>query len=100
MIRRSAARRRAFTLMELILALTIGMVLLVGLYLALDVHLNATHAGRQQVEQATTARQVLKRISNDISNHLALVPVPPNATTTSTKSTSSAGAMTPTTTTP
>src|SRR5262249_20005289 len=103
MMRRSASRRRAFTLMELILALTIGMLLLVGLYLALDVHLMATNAGREQVEQATVARQVLKRISNDITNNLALVPVPPNATSTSSKNSSTAnttGAMTTTTVTP
>src|SRR5207244_13571460 len=94
MVRRTAARRRAFTLLELILALTIGMILLIGLYLALDVFLNATNAGRQQIEQATLARQVLKPITNDINNNLPLVPMPPNATSTSTKTTNAAAATT------
>ena len=97
MLRRTAARRRAFTLLELILALTIGMILLIGLYLALDVFLNATNAGRQQIEQATLARQVLKTITNDINNNLPLVPVPPNATSTSTKTTNANAAAATTT---
>ena len=36
----------AYTLLEMILALSIGMLLLFGLYASLEVYLNATKAGR------------------------------------------------------
>jgi hypothetical protein len=74
---RQSQRRGAFTLLEVVLAMAIGMLLLVGLYVALDIQLDNTDAGRVVVHQTKVARGVLTRISNDIS--LNLGPVNPSS---------------------
>jgi prepilin-type N-terminal cleavage/methylation domain-containing protein len=73
------ARRAAFTLLEMVLALAIGVLLLTGLYFALDLHLKATTSGRSQVDQAQVARSVLKNIQTDFKDHLATLDAYPSA---------------------
>jgi len=101
---RKPDRRAAFTLLEMMLAMAIGVLLLIGLYVALNVHLNATDAGRVQVDQAQVYRNVLKMFTTDIQNHLATLDAYPSASTSSsstsgTTGTSAAGTGTTATTT-
>ena len=86
--------RAAFTLLEMMLALAIGVLLMSGLYFALDMHLAATTAGRREVDQAQVARNVLKNIQQDIKDHLATLDVYPAPTSSSSSSTSGTMATT------
>jgi prepilin-type N-terminal cleavage/methylation domain-containing protein len=67
-------RRRAFTLLEIVLALSIGVLLMTAVYFALDIYLQATKAGRTQIDQSSVARAVIKRISSDVTVNLATLP--------------------------
>jgi hypothetical protein len=69
-LRTSHARRRAYTLLEVLLAAAIGVLLLGALYVALDIHLRHAQIGRDVVEQSTLARFLLARISSDITPSL------------------------------
>jgi hypothetical protein len=86
----STARRRAYTLLEVLLASAIGVMLLGALYVAFDVQLRQTRTGRALVESSEVARNLLIRIDNDVA--LSLAPVPSQTTSTP----SSAGASDPT----
>jgi hypothetical protein len=59
-----------------LLALAIGAFLMAGLYYALDLQVNSTHAGRQVVERSALARSVVNRIQADIAANLG--PVDPS----------------------
>src|SRR5262245_27568925 len=59
--------RAAFTLLELVLALGIGLLILYALYLAISVQLRFAESGRAAVEQATLARSLTARIASDIA---------------------------------
>lgn len=59
--------RRAFTLLEILLATSIGVLLLAALYAAVDVQFRHAQAARSVVEQSTLARALLARIGNDIA---------------------------------
>jgi len=99
-----ARPRAAFTLLEMVLALAIGVLLMTGLYFALDMHLAATTSGRLQVDQAQVARNVLKNIQSDFKDHLATLDAYPSAkaaaaaasgtTTTTTATATTSAAMT------
>jgi prepilin-type N-terminal cleavage/methylation domain-containing protein len=65
-------RRPGFTLLEVTLALAIGVLLLVGLYGAIRVQIRHSQGGRDLVEQNTLARSILNRIGNDVSATVAL----------------------------
>jgi len=69
------SQRSAFTLLEVLLALGIGLLLLAGLYVALDLQFHLTNTGRDVVQQSTLARSLLARIDNDITSSLG----PPDA---------------------
>src|SRR5262245_15250571 len=64
-------RRSAYTLLEVLLSLAIGLLLMAALYVALDIHMQYAETGRQVVQQATLARSLLTRIGNDITGSLA-----------------------------
>ena len=68
--------RRAFTLLEIILALGIGALLLAGLYYALNIQVGQTHSGRKIVQRSALARGILNRIQADILASLG--PTDPN----------------------
>lgn len=72
---RSRRPRPAFTLLEMMLALSIGLVLLGALYLTLNSQLMLAQAGREIVDEATLARALLTRLSEDITANLG--PVDP-----------------------
>jgi hypothetical protein len=67
-------------LLELLLASGIALLLMAGLYVAMEVNLNYAAAGREVVDQSELARALLARITADITG--ALTPI------TATKSTS------------
>ena len=59
--------RKGFTLLEVTLAISIALVLMYGLYLAIEVQLGYSEKGRATIEQATVARSLFERISNDVA---------------------------------
>src|SRR5712692_2877610 len=71
-------RRPGFTLLEVMLAAAIGVLLMAGLYTALNLTLSHAQAGRDKVEQATLARSLFTRIAGDILNNLG-PPKPPQS---------------------
>ncbi len=64
---RPGPHRRGFTLLEVTLALSVGVLLLGGLYVAVEVQLRHARDGRRVVEQATLARSLLARIDADVA---------------------------------
>src|SRR5438105_10290523 len=78
MARREARQRRAFTLLEVLLATAIGVLLLAGLYVAVDIQLRHAQIARDVVEESTLARALFARISSDIGQNLGpVLPAPP-----------------------
>jgi hypothetical protein len=69
----SSATRRAFSLLEMVLALALGMVLLLALYVFLNTYFVTAQAGRDVLAEAVLVRSVMTRISNDISGQLGAV---------------------------
>jgi prepilin-type N-terminal cleavage/methylation domain-containing protein len=72
------ARRRAYTLLEVLLAAAIGVVLLAALYVAFDVQLRQTRSGRALVESSEVARNLLVRFDEDVA--LSMAPTPSQTT--------------------
>jgi len=72
-------RRAGFTLLELVLAMGIGVLLLVGLYVTMNIMLGTMQLGRTVVQQSQVARGVLNRINSDISHNLG--PISPYTVT-------------------
>lgn len=83
----SRRRRSAFTLLEVLLSAAIGVLLLGGLYVAVEIQLRHAQTARDVVEQSTLARSVLGRIAMDIRPTLA----PPLPVSTSSSSGSGSG---------
>lgn len=73
---RSPSRRRSsragFTLLEVLLASAIGLLILGGVYLALNMQLRYAESGRAQVEQATLVRSLMARINADVAPSIGL----------------------------
>jgi prepilin-type N-terminal cleavage/methylation domain-containing protein len=65
-------RRGGFTLLEVMLAMGIGVVLLGALYVTLDIYVRDTEVSKRLVEQSTLARSVFQRIDDDLGNAVAL----------------------------
>jgi len=55
--------RRGFTLLEVLLAATIGVLLMGALYVAVDIQVRHAQAGRDIVEQSALGRALLARIN-------------------------------------
>ncbi len=72
---RSTKRRSAFTLLEVLLAMAIGLLLLSAVYVTMEMQLRHVRTGREQVEQSVLVRALLTRMGNDITTSLG--PVPP-----------------------
>jgi prepilin-type N-terminal cleavage/methylation domain-containing protein len=64
-------RRSGFTLLEVILAISLSVVLIAALYAALRLHLTFAQRGPEQARKALLARAILDRIARDIR---AVVP--------------------------
>lgn len=63
--------RRAYTLMEVTLALAISVMLLAALYWAFFTLIRQTISGRETIERGNVRRAVFRRFTEDIGNHLA-----------------------------
>jgi hypothetical protein len=63
---RTRTTRPAYTLVEVLIALSLTVLLLGGLYVAVDVQLRLAQSGRRAIERATLARTVFARLSVDI----------------------------------
>lgn len=91
-------RRPGYTLLEVVLAIGIGLLLLAALYVALDVQLRYMSSGRRAVAEAQLARGLLNRVAADVRGSLAMLPTTPTAeaaaasSTTSSSSTSGSSA--------
>lgn len=64
--------RHGFTLIELLLSVAVCMVLLGGLYFAVDIQVRSTRTGREVVDEAMVARAVLDLIARDIESTITL----------------------------
>src|SRR5262245_36450222 len=60
-------RRAAYTLLELILAMLIGMLLMLALYVMLSAQLTNAQKGRDSIREATVVRAILATIADDIA---------------------------------
>jgi hypothetical protein len=67
--------RRAFSLLEMVLALAIGMMLLLALYVSFNMYIGEAQSGREVVNEAALARNILTRIGNDVIGQIG--PVDP-----------------------
>lgn len=70
-----ASPRTAFTLWEVLLAMTIAAVILAALGMAIDLHLRVVDTGRGEVEQSLLARSVLERIADDLHSAVLYQPI-------------------------
>jgi prepilin-type N-terminal cleavage/methylation domain-containing protein len=70
MTRKSLRLRRAFTLLEMILSLSIGLMILAALYSVLSSQFRLTQAGRDLLDDGTVARAVFSRMADDIQGNL------------------------------
>ncbi len=68
-----STQRNGYTLLEMILALSISLLLLFGLYVALDIHLTASKSGRAAIDEAMVFRGVLSKFQTDISQNIAMI---------------------------
>lgn len=73
--RRRAVRNRGFTLLEVVLSLSIALVVLAAVALAIDLHLRVVDRGRVEVEQAQLARAVLRRMADDLRSAIRYEPI-------------------------
>lgn len=64
-------QRRAFTLLEVILAITLSVVLLVALYLTLSMHYRHAQSGRDVINETVILRSVATRLAQDIASQLS-----------------------------
>ena len=65
--------RRGFTLLEVLLAISLTAMVLVAVSMAIDFHLRVLGSGRADVEEAQLARAILQRIAADLRS---AVPLP------------------------
>lgn len=65
-------RRTAFTLLEVLLAMTIAVMVLAAVYSFVGYQLRQAQAGRDVIEHATLARSILGRIDTDVRSTLSL----------------------------
>ena len=67
---RSRTIRPAFSLLEMLLALALAMVVLLGLYLTLSTYITNAHIGRDTLAEGETGRSIMARFTNDITNQV------------------------------
>jgi prepilin-type N-terminal cleavage/methylation domain-containing protein len=66
-------RRTAFTLLEVLLAMTIAVMVLAAVYTFVGYQLRLAQAGREVIERATLARSILGRIDTDVRATISLI---------------------------
>jgi prepilin-type N-terminal cleavage/methylation domain-containing protein len=60
-------QRPAFTMLEILMALAIGVLLMGALYFAVTVQMRSAQVGRNMMVQNTLARSLFRRIDNDLN---------------------------------
>src|ERR1043165_1211265 len=98
-MRRKATIRSAFSLLEMVLALALGLVILTALYFYLSTYYTETDAGRSILDEGTIARNIMTKINSDVSGHLCardprVASYPDFATTSSSNASSTQTATT------
>ncbi|MBN2579940.1 MAG: prepilin-type N-terminal cleavage/methylation domain-containing protein [Pirellulales bacterium] len=83
---------RAFTLLEVILALALSVLVLAAIGFAISAHLRFFNAGRTGVEEAQLARAILSRIADDLRNAVPYQSSSSSAATSTTTAASSSSA--------
>ncbi len=68
-------KRNAFSLLEMVIALALGMVLLLALYMTLSITVNHAESGHEAMADGAVARSIMSRINNDIVSQIG--PVDP-----------------------
>jgi hypothetical protein len=66
---------RAFTLLEVMLAMGLSALVLIFVAMAIDIHLRLINSNRTGVEEAHLARALLDRIADDLSNAVLYNPI-------------------------
>lgn len=90
---RRPTNRAAFSLLEVLLALTLAVLLLGAIFTAMDQSWRLTSGGRHEMERAQLARALVRRITSDVRS-IAFVPplvVDSDEETTTGSTTSEAG---------
>jgi prepilin-type N-terminal cleavage/methylation domain-containing protein len=62
--------RNAFTLMEIIVAMSIGVVILLALYMCLNIQLSSSEAARDGIEESALGHALCRKLEDDISRAL------------------------------
>lgn len=62
---------KGFTLLEVVLAISLSVVLLAALYLTMNMHYSHARAGRELTDEAAIVRSVVNRISDDVQGQLS-----------------------------
>ena len=81
---------RAFTLLEVILALALALLVVAAVGMAISLQMRLLNSGRSEVEQAQLARAILRRIADDLHNAVQY-NAPPTSSQSSGSSSSSSG---------
>lgn len=71
---RSASGRRAFSLIELIVALALSVVLISAIYSAISLHWRYETLGRERINRAQVSLAILRRMSEDLGSVMFSVP--------------------------
>lgn len=66
-------RRPGYTLLEIMLAVGIGLLLVAALYVALDLQMRYMATGRDAVTETQMSRGLLQKVGNDIRNSMGLL---------------------------
>lgn len=88
-LRQPLGRRRGFTLLEVVLSLSLSILLLSAIFTAMDQSWRLTASGREEMERSQLARALLSQIASDVR---AIAFVPPAAESDETDSSTSATA--------
>jgi prepilin-type N-terminal cleavage/methylation domain-containing protein len=67
-------QRNAFTLIELLAAIAIGVVCVAALYVALSTQVRLIGEGNQSVSEAQMARNLMNRMCNDVRQSMTILP--------------------------
>ncbi|HEY4259383.1 MAG TPA: hypothetical protein VGM98_04460 [Schlesneria sp.] len=86
--RHSSNKRTAFTLLEVVLALSLAVILLGAIFTAMDQSWKMTASGREEMERSQLARALMRKIAIDIRS-IAYVPPPPTESDSTSSSTPS-----------